>query len=154
MENIKIWFVKYKLTLGILSMIAGLLIFSGCSSVKQININLQGTREMNNGGNPVLVYICQLKNDTVFKDAAYDIFWQGDDKPFSKEVIEAITKKLYPDSMETLDLNIRSETRFIGIAAAFFEPDTEDWRRIYPLTSKRPKQIVIVVGPNKIDIQY
>ena len=153
MKDSKLWPTKYKMSFLTLAMIAGLLIFSGCSSVKQMNINIQGMPEMNNG-NAVVVYICQLSNEKGFMQATYESFWQGDDKPFQDEVIKGTNKRLFPNASIPEMINIDSETKFIGIAADFFDPDEEAWRRIYPLTSKPPKQIVIIVGINKIDIQY
>jgi len=154
MRDFKLWPTKYKMSFWTLAMIAGLLVLSGCSSVKQMNVNMQGMPEMNNGGHAVVVYICQLKNDKGFLQATYESFWHDGDKPFQKEVTKETTKKLFPKETITEVLEIESETKFIGIAADFFDPDKEAWRKIYPLSSGRSKQIVIIVGFNKIEIQY
>lgn len=152
MRGFKLWLAKYKMPFGALAMIVGLLILSGCSSVKQIEINIQGMPEMNRG-HAVVVYICQLKNDRGFLQATYESFWREGDKPFQEEVTKETTKKLFPKEIIIEPFNIESETKFIGVAADFFDPDEKAWRQIYPLSSGRSKQIVIIVAENKIEIR-
>jgi type VI secretion system VasD/TssJ family lipoprotein len=153
MNNLQNTFLcKTKLIL--LLLILGFPFYSGCSSsLKALSIHIHGMSDLNSGGNAVVVHIYELNNDKGFLQASVESFWETGDVPFQKEVIKMTEKKLYPG--DTVDLNIvlGPDIRFIGIAANFFDPDRENWRRLYSVEANNAESISVVVGYNSIEIR-
>ena len=133
--------------------LAGLMILlSACGGAKQINLNFQGTQEMNKQQSCV-VYVFQLRTDTNFLNASLESFWEQGRESFADDIVEERKYQLVPGENRTDLLTLKEDTVYLGAVGDFNEPDKEGWRQVYSLEKKPPKQLYIVIGYNRLDIQ-
>ncbi len=131
----------------------GLILLSSCSSGrKQVMINIQGAPEMNNR-KACVIYVYLLKTDTNFLSTTSLSFWQQESEPFSDDIVTKRRYQLVPSDTKTESLMLTDEVNFIGAVADFNDPDKEGWRRVLPIDKNTGKEIYIVVGYNRIEIQ-
>ena len=123
-----------------------------CGGSKQINLNLQGTQEMNKQQSCV-IYVYQLRTDTNFMNASLESFWEQGRESFSADIVEERKYQLVPGETRTDLLTLKEDTVYLGAVGDFNEPDKEGWRQVYSLEKKAPKQLYIVIGYNRLDIQ-
>jgi len=148
---------RFKLQGTIKTLIVLGLIFIGTFSCsKQITLDLvvRGTKDLNNGGNSVVVWIFQLSADNEFMRATVESYKkQGNDL-----FINTLTKSpkeivLHPEDIKTPVLNISEETEFIGILADFRNPDRQGWRQLFEIDKNPPKKLKVTIGFNKVFIE-
>ncbi len=129
-----------------------MLALAACGGPKQISLNLQGTQEMNKQQSCV-VYVFQLRSDTNFLNASLESFWEQGWESFAADIVEERKYQLVPGESRTDFLIRKEDTVVIGAVGDFNEPDKEGWRQVYVLGKKTPKQLYIVIGYNRLDIQ-
>lgn len=132
------------------------LFFIHCGPGQIKKIYLEGTKDLNKGGNACYVCIYQLIDDMEFMRTPLESFWRQGEKPFEGDLADknVVCRTLIPGDLEDLiDLEILDETNFIGVAADFRDPDQERWRQVYEIPSHRPKQIQIIVESNSVRIE-
>ena len=141
---------KHQAGFGILPVL--MLVLAACGGPKQISLNLQGTQEMNKQHSCV-IYVYQLRGDTNFLSASLESFWEQGRESFAADIIEERKYQLVPGETRTDLLTLKEDTVYLGAVGDFTEPDKEGWRRVYAFGKKAPKQLYIVIGYNRIDIQ-
>jgi len=127
-------------------------LLAACGGTKQISLNLQGTQEMNKQQSCV-IYVYQLRTDTNFINASLESFWEQGRESFSDDIVEERKYQLVPGETRTDLLILKEDTVYLGAVGDFNEPDKEGWRQVYSLEKKVPKQLYIVIGYNRLDIQ-
>ncbi|MFA9453105.1 MAG: type VI secretion system lipoprotein TssJ [Candidatus Aminicenantaceae bacterium] len=128
------------------------LLLVACGGSKQIDLNLQGTQEMNKQQSCV-IYVYQLRTDTNFMNASLESFWEQGRESFASDVVEERKYQLVPGETRTDLLTLKEDTVYLGAVGDFNDPDKEGWRQVYSLEKKIPKQLYIVIGYNRLDIQ-
>ena len=134
---------------------------SGCLTSGPIWVNILGNQKMNvddektNESHAVLVCLYMLRHNQNFLLVPLEDFWQGGEKAFESDLVERKEIVLIPNAPEWpwVDLQFSKETRYFGVAADFRNPDRKEWRQIHDLAAKKPKQIWLTVGKNKIEIE-
>jgi type VI secretion system VasD/TssJ family lipoprotein len=145
------WMKKCKMMIfGLLPVL--LFVLAACGGPKQINLTLQGTQEMNKQQSCV-IYVFQLRSDTNFLNASLESFWEQGRESFAADIVEERKYQLVPGENRTDFLMLKEDTVVIGAVGDFNEPDKEGWRQVYTLGKKTPKQLYIVIGYNRLDIQ-
>ena len=136
-----------------ISLVVGLSVAAvGCSGTKPpppVALTVVGTPQLNLG-NAAIVRIYELNNDTNFRNATLETFWQDDRAALGNELVNSQQFMLYPDAVENIQVDPGEETRFIGIAANLRQPDREQWRQVYPVEDLRGKQVMIEIGEDRI----
>ena len=140
----------HAIVLRTLSLVFALIFLVGCGGAPQFMI--EGGSDLNAGGNAVIVGIYQMNSKTAFEGRDFGKFWQDPVNALGGELISSQTVTLYPNEPETLEIELEDDTRYVGIAANFRDPDPERWKTIYPADelSKRfgSKEVTITVGGN------
>lgn len=142
------------LVLRVFSLVFALTLLVGCGGAPQFMI--EGGSDLNAGGNAVTVGIYQLNSKTSFEARSFSTFWQDPVNALGSELVSSQNVTLYPDEPETFELELSGDTRYVGVAANFREPDPENWRAIYPVDelTKRmgSREVTVTVGSNQLDV--
>ena len=126
---------------------------TACSSgPKMLQVNIQGTQDMNNRRSCV-VYVYLLKTNTSFLSTTNQSYWEDEQEAFADDIVAKRRYQLVPGETKAEGLKLTDEVNFIGAIADFVDPDREGWRRILPLPKKKPDQVFIIVDHNSIEIQ-
>jgi type VI secretion system VasD/TssJ family lipoprotein len=144
--NKTIQFVLWGLFFSLLSLI-------NCSSgPKQIQLDIQGTADMNNR-KACVIYVYQLRTDSGFMNASSFDFWQENNEPFSEDIVGPRRRyQLVPGQAVPDSLTLTDETDYIGAVADFSDPDKEGWRRVFPVSKNTSDKVTIIVEHNTIRI--
>ena len=130
-------------------------ILTSCSHY--LNMKIRTTADSNNGGNPVVLKIYQLRTDAKFNRVTLEKFWESDKSDIDAlepDLIDTpIEMVLYPEENKFLnEIEINDETIYLGVAANFYDPDIDQWRLLYDLSKGNVEDILIAVGRNKVAI--
>jgi type VI secretion system VasD/TssJ family lipoprotein len=139
--------VSFGLSLTLLSII------SSCGSAGIVHVNVAGNDKMNEGYE---AFIClyPLKNATNFEHVPVESFWKDGEKAFADDVVGSrIDFMLMPGDNRWKEVQVSKDTKYIGIAVDFRNPDKTGWRLVYDVTVKRPKEILLTVVNNRIEIE-
>jgi type VI secretion system VasD/TssJ family lipoprotein len=99
-----------------------------------------------------VIRIYQLRTDVNFRRATLEAFWNDDRAVLDKDLVgDAIEIVLYPEeNMKLEEITIQDETVFLGAAANFYDPDINQWRYLFDVSSSDEDEILIAVGRNKV----
>jgi type VI secretion system VasD/TssJ family lipoprotein len=135
-------------------------LLTSCSSSGPIYVSLYGNEKMNvenektNESHAVLVCLYMLRSETNFMRVPLETFWQEGEKAFASDLVGIREEKiLIPNDTQWVPLHLTKEVNFIGAAADFRRPDKKGWRLVYSLADKKPKEIWLTVGKDKIEIE-
>jgi type VI secretion system VasD/TssJ family lipoprotein len=125
---------------------------TGCSRSTSLAFVVQGDSQMNNGGHFAIVRIYQLSNDTRFLNADFDAFWQDDETLLADEIIPGTKQQiaLYPEDPLPQKVDVEENTKFIAFAANLYNPDGDNWRKIYPVALLNKEGVTVWVRANQL----
>jgi len=126
-------------------------LMTSCMPPGPVYVSLLGTEKMNDG-RPALVCLYQLKSATNFERVPLELFWKNGEKDFTSDLVEKTEIMLSPGATEHKWVQAGKETNYIGVAVDFRRADTQGWRLVCPLVVKRPKEILLIVVGNRIEI--
>lgn len=129
-------------------------ITSNCGSPAVVHINVAG-KDIMNEGYPALVCIYQLSSAANFENVPIESFWKDGEKAFAGDVVGSRQAfMLEPGKNRWEPVQVSKETKYLGVAVDFRRPDnTGGWRLVYDVSYKRPKELLLTVVGNKIEIQ-
>ncbi len=128
-------------------------LMSSCLASGPVHVSLLGTEKMNDG-RPALVCLYKLKNDTNFVRVPLESFWKDGEKVFASDLVEPRTEiMLSPGETRWVSLQVAKDTNYIGVAVDFRRADTQGWRLVCPLIVKKPKEILLTVVGNRVEIE-
>ena len=126
----------------------------GCSrsTATLLTLNVQGERDMNNGGHFAIVRIYQLTNDTKFSNAEFDVFWDDAESVLAGENVAGTMQQLdvHPSEVIPRQLEIGEGTEYVGVAANLYNPSGNNWKQIYPVDMLLDKQIIVRIRENQL----
>ncbi len=113
-----------------------------------LGVTVRSTADLNNGGNPVVVRIYQLKSVASFQRATAETFWNQDKATLGSDLLgDPIEIVMHPNETRKIKgIDLNKETNFIGAAADFYKPDVQRWKSILDVTKMKGHQIVLAVG--------
>ncbi len=121
-------------------------IFSSCGGSKNptLRLNFQPGPDCNNG-NPVVVWIYQLRSDAAFQSLSAELFAKNPQQALDTDkVAEPQEYTLRPGQILSLGkLKFTGETRFIAVLADFYQPTGDQWRLSLPIEAIDRKQVVV-----------
>jgi type VI secretion system VasD/TssJ family lipoprotein len=125
---------------------------AGCSK-KVMELAVVGDADMN-AGNGVVLRVYQLSGDAKFRNTTLASFWENDEQALAGELLPGGKQELFlfPNETRPIPLNLTKETRFVGIAADFREPDAEQWRVLYPAGELKGKKVTVRVQENRLAV--
>ncbi len=153
--------IKQGLVRGILSILVlvGASVFlNGCGGAKALKIGVVCEGDCNNN-NPVVTWIYQLKDTEKFMSESRESLIQDGQTVLSDDIPEGeppIRTQLAPgDTLVKIFkggrnnregvVELKKETKFIGVVADFFSPDPDKWRAVFPVKTNLGKKIKLNV---------
>lgn len=121
----------------------------GCSTT--IEVGVSGQSNMNDGGAAAVVQIYELSGEGNFMEASFSSFWQ-EDGALGGILIRSRRETLYPNETKQFELELAEETKFIGIAANFRNPEQDGWRDLYPVDEVGDR-LSVTVQSNRISVE-
>jgi type VI secretion system protein VasD len=127
-------------------------VLTGCS--RNLQVSLIATSDVNNGGNPVVVRVYQLRNDVNFQRATIESFWNDDVQTLGGDLIgDPVEVIMRPDETRQLHrIKIENDALYIGAAADFYRPDQNRWRHILDISNYRGKKVYVLIGNDKLAV--
>jgi type VI secretion system VasD/TssJ family lipoprotein len=121
--------------------------------VHVVPVTIVGTSDLNAGGNAAVVRIYQLQGDANFRRATVEAFWQSDEQVLGQELVPGRREiLLYPGQSSTIEIELSSNTRYIGVAADLRSPETGGWRELRPVGEVVGRSLVVTVGTNNLGL--
>ena len=97
---------------------------------------------VNDRPNAAAVRIYQLRSRTNFDRASRATLWRDDTGALGTELVSKHEVTLLPEGQESVTLRLDKATRFVAVAADFYNPDGESWRVVYPAKpAKKPLSV-------------
>ena len=126
-----------------------LIIQTGCAVQPNDTISLQTSiqstatlnPDINNRPSPIVLTLYQLKNSLAFNEANFFALYNNAQEILGSTLIDKESIEMPPNQARQVDLDISNKTRYIGIIAAYRDPNNSKWRRIVqiPYDSKKMK---------------
>ena len=92
---------------------------------------------VNGNANPVVVRFYQLADRGKFDQASAAALWRSDTTALGADLVTKTELTLLPRGKATFRLDITERARFVAVAANFYSPDADGWRRVQSLTSRK-----------------
>jgi type VI secretion system protein VasD len=131
---------------------------SGCGSLRRkpsMVVRMHGDSGMNavdKRPNAAVVRVYQLTSRANFDRASRAALWRDDTAALGNELVAKQELTLLPDAEESLKIALAKSTRFVAVAADFYNPDGEAWRVVYPAKSGK-KPVKIRLGERQLSVQ-
>lgn len=108
---------------------------TGCSSTPPTLVaNLQAANYLNpdiyNHSSPVVVTIYQLKSSMAFQQANFFALNNNALNVLGGDLLDKQEVELRPKQAQTLKIPLSPATNYIGVVAAFRNPDHAQWRKL------------------------
>lgn len=143
------WTGRLWALLGSLALVG---VVAACSS--PLELRVQGTSDMNGGGNPATVRVYMLSGEASFTAPSAAQFWSDDVGVLGDALVGTPRDlRVYPGETQTLAFEPAKDVQFVGIAADLRNPDESGWRTIYAVDRIKGKAIAITVLPDRLDVR-
>lgn len=136
-----------------LSALAAMLLLTACaalspySSLSKINLKLSASEQLNpdlNGRpSPIVVRLVELRHPVAFESADFFSLYERAAKSLAPDLVASEELQLRPGEIRELKLSVQSQSRYVGILAAYRDLPETRWRYTVP---------VITAGITHIDL--
>lgn len=110
------------------------------------SFRMDGTADMNAGGNSVRVYVYALSSDATFLTTPSQVFWDDPAAALGADLLSTLRDAtVRPGETAALDDVALGSAAFIGIAADLREPVGSTWRVVLPVASVRGRAVAVTV---------
>jgi type VI secretion system protein VasD len=96
--------------------------------------------DINGHAAPILVTVFQLKNSYTFSQANYDALLSNSSSILGDDLIDKTSFEVRPGTHLKITENLYNNTHYIGIVAAYRNPNISSWHKM--LSLKNPAQSV------------
>ena len=134
------------------------LTITGCGPLRRkpsVVVRVQGDARMNyvnERPNAAVVRIYQLTSRANFDRASRAALWRDDSSALGAELVAKHEVTLLPYAQESLEIGLKKTTRFVAVAADFYNPEGEAWRVVYPARPGK-KPIQVRLGQRQLSIR-
>jgi type VI secretion system VasD/TssJ family lipoprotein len=130
----------------------------GCGPLRQkpsVTVSVQADSRMNfvnDRPNAAVVRVYELTSRANFDRASRAALWRDDSAALGGELISKRELTLLPDAHESLKIGLKKPTRFVAVAADYYDPQGEGWRAVYPAKSSK-KPIHVRLGERQLSVR-
>ncbi len=122
----------------------------------RIEATIQATEDINpdNDGqaSPLVIRLYELKSATAFNNAAFFALYDGDLAELGADLQNREEIELKPGQAVEIERELKPETRFIGIMAAYRDIDNATWRAVQPIEENETAELTIAVQRVNVSI--
>lgn len=118
---------------------------AGCSATARFDVDSANylNPDINGDASPVLVTVYQLKNGYAFQQADYESLTDNAAKTLGDDIIDKNSFEVQPSSKFTTSEKVYPNTKFIGVVAAYRDPNSVSWHKVVQLN--KPGQSISIL---------
>lgn len=107
----------------------------GCAAVAKLDVNSVSylNPDIDGKASPVMVTVYQLKNSYNFSQADYQSLTSNAAKVLGEDIIDKNSFPVKPAANFTFSEKVYPNTKFIGVVAAYRDPDSVSWHKVVKL---------------------
>ncbi|KQZ86730.1 MULTISPECIES: type VI secretion system lipoprotein TssJ [unclassified Pseudomonas] len=132
-------FIKALTALTALMLLTACASLSPYSSLSKINLKLSASDQLNpdiNGRpSPIVVRLFELKHPVAFESADFFSLYERAAKSLAPDLVASEELQLRPGEHHELKLSVQSQSRYVGILAAYRDLSETRWRYTVPITT-------------------
>lgn len=106
-----------------------------------------------NQASPVVVTIYQLKSATAFQQANFFALNNNSIVVLGSDLLDKHDLEIRPEQQQTLRLILSPATNYIGVIAAFRNPDTAQWREVVSVKAGKNVKLQINLTTQSVTVQ-
>jgi len=131
---------------------------AGCATLRpkpSVTVSVQADSRMNvvnDRANAAVIRVYELTSRANFDRASRAALWRDDSAALGGELVAKRELTLLPDAKESLKIGLKKPTRFVAVAADFYDPDGDGWRAVYPAKSSK-KPIHVRIGERQLSVR-
>jgi type VI secretion system protein VasD len=131
----------------------------GCfeSNMPTLMVNLKTSQFLNPNiyaqSSPVVVTFYQLKSTSVFQQSTFFAIDNNAQKALGSDLLDKYEVELKPNQMQDININLLPSTNYIGLVAAFREPDHAEWRRVVQVVPGKSFKMKVTLSASSIEIE-
>jgi type VI secretion system protein VasD len=111
---------------------------------EDVNPNLQGEPS------PLFVRLYELRAESAFTNASFFQLYDDDSAALGGDLQERSDFVLRPGETEPFARNLKPETRFLGVMAAYQDIDRATWRALVPVPPEQTTAMTVAL--NRLDL--
>lgn len=122
--------------------VATLFLLSACNSTAKINVmdvSIQAADFLNpniyNQTSPIVISIYQLKSSANFQQANFFSLYTDPIKALGVDMLDKRELEIQPKTKQEFVQNLSLDTNYIGLVAAYRDPDKSQWRQLISVKS-------------------
>ncbi len=137
----------------------GILVFTiltaGCINKNPtVTTHLQAANYMNpdiyHHSAPVVVTIYQLKSPTAFQQANFFALNNNAVGVLGGDLLDKQEVELRPKQAQTIKIMLLPATNYIGVVAAFRDPDRSQWRQVVKVQANKSAKLQVNLGTQNV----
>ncbi|MEW5699087.1 type VI secretion system lipoprotein TssJ [Pseudomonas synxantha] len=143
----------YRVTLAALLLLLGLL--AGCSAISpfstltKLDLVLTASEQVNpdlhGRPSPVVVHLIELRHGVAFENADFFSLYGHAEQVLPKDWVSSEEVELRPGDRLALKLRIGTDSRFVGVLAAYRDLPHVRWRMLVPVTAQKVTRAELVL---------
>ncbi|WP_174386899.1 type VI secretion system lipoprotein TssJ [Burkholderia metallica] len=127
------------------------------TKVKQMNLVIESRAALNENEQgqslPVVMRVYQLKDATVFENAAYVSLLDDDIASLRADLLGSMETTLVPDASVTLSAPMAADAQAVGVAGFFRDRRGAEWQLVIPKSKwKKTDPVKLVVTGNRMEL--
>lgn len=132
---------------------------TACSSSKppQMDTTIQSVGFLNpniyNQASPVVITIYQLKSPSTFQQANFFTLYNNPISTLASDLLDKRDIEIRPQQKQNLTITLSPQTNYIGVLAAFRDPDKAQWRQVIQVVPGKNIDIQINVATQSVTIK-
>jgi type VI secretion system protein VasD len=134
-----------------------LILISGCSSVSTLQTTLHADEglnpDLNGRPSPLVARLYELKSLSVFNNADFFNLFEQDVALLGDELQMRDEFAFQPGETRSLERDLRTDTRYLGIIGAYRDIENAHWRDSIEVEPGDDLELIIEFGANGIDIR-
>lgn len=124
-----------KLFLGFFGSMLVMISLVACTPTANFAISSAGylNPDINGQASPVLVTVYQLKSGYAFQQADYESLTNNASKVLGDDIVDKSSFEVAPHATDSQAIKVYPDTKYIGIVAAYRDPNSVSWHKVVPL---------------------
>src|SRR5262245_16244842 len=101
---------------------------------------------------PIMVKVFELKSLAAFDTADFFSLFEKDKETLGSELVGRDELTLIPGERKALAREMKPETRYVGVVAAFRDLERATWRAAFSVPPKKTTKIIVQLDSRKVSI--
>ena len=126
-------------------------------SATSIEVTIQAAEDINpdyaGTPSPLVVRIYELKSPTAFNNAGFYALYDSDAAALGDDLLWSDEMEFEPGEVQTLEREVKLETRYVGVMAAYQDIENASWRAVAEIEQESSTDVIIGLERLKITIE-